>query len=121
MTAQRLVIRDWVPEQVSNGAHGHWSARWRKLTNAQEAAVVSARNRGWRPVRGPARLTITFVFPVARHRDQDNLYARAKGLVDGLVKGGYIADDRLGLLDLIVQADVRRGVRQTELLLEEAG
>ena len=76
------------------------------------------RQAHWRPAEGSLRLSILFTFPQERRRDTDNLYARAKGLVDGLVKGGYIPDDDARVLDLVVRAEVRHGVRQTELVLE---
>ena len=117
-TAQRLVIPGWLPEPLANGAHGHWSVAYRKRQTAGRLAALSARQARWQPVMSPARLDVLFIFPVDRRRDTDNLYSRAKGLVDGLVRGGYIPDDDARVLDLVVRAEVRHGVRQTELTLE---
>jgi Holliday junction resolvase RusA-like endonuclease len=61
---------------------------------------------------------VTFVFPVHRRRDVDNLYARAKGVVDGVKRGGWIVDDSSEWLDLKVVTEVRSGIRATVLLLE---
>lgn len=118
-TAQRLVIRDWLPDQLANGQHGHWSTRQKKITAAKEMVWASAKWANWQPVLGKARLTITLVFPVKRRRDRDGLYTRIKGVVDGLVQGGWITDDNLDVLDLEVRAEVRPGERGTELLLEQ--
>ena len=80
---------------------------------------ASATHAQLQPIKGKARLTITLVFDVRRRRDTDNLYARVKGVVDGLVKGGWIEDDSTDLLDLRVRAVTRRGECATELILEQ--
>jgi Holliday junction resolvase RusA-like endonuclease len=117
---QTLRINGWLPEQMANGSHGHWSVRQRKLSFAQGMVLAYARNQRWRRVQGRARLTIVLVFPNHRRRDTDGLYARVKGCVDGLVRGGYIEDDNADVLDLHVRAEVRPGQRATELTLEAA-
>lgn len=115
---QKLQIPDWLPEQLANGSHGHWSQRQKSLRWAQETAVTFARVNSWQPVVGRARLTITLVFPQHRRRDTDNLYSRVKGIVDGLVKGGWLADDSADVLELVVRAETRRGEKATVLELE---
>ena len=114
----KLVITDWLPGPLSNGQHGHWSTRQKKLQNAQTMVWASAKYARLTPVADRARLTITLVFPNRRRRDTDNLYARVKGCVDGLVRGGWIVDDDTEHLDLQVQAVVEHGHTRTELLLE---
>jgi len=115
---QTLVIPAWLPEQVANGPHGHWSTRQKKLGNAQLVTWSAAKNARWIPVTGRAKLTVTFIFPVRRRRDIDNLYARAKGVVDGVKRGGWIVDDSSEWLDLSVLAEVEPGLRATVLKLE---
>jgi Holliday junction resolvase RusA-like endonuclease len=61
---------------------------------------------------------VTFIFPNRRRRDVDNLYARAKGVVDGVKRGGWIVDDSSEWLDLSVLAEVEPGLRATVLKLE---
>ena len=39
-------------------------------------------------------------------------------VVDGLVKGRFIEDDDTDHLELVVRAEVRKGVKQTEISLE---
>jgi Holliday junction resolvase RusA-like endonuclease len=116
--SQRLVIEAWLPESLANGSHGHWSTRQRKLDRAGLKVWYYGKAYLLRPITGRARVTVTLVFPQNRRRDTDNLYARVKGVVDGLVKGGWIVDDDTEHLDLIVRAEVRPGVKATELLLE---
>jgi Holliday junction resolvase RusA-like endonuclease len=115
---QRLTIVGWLPEPLANGQHGHWSTRQKKLEAAQQRTWISARYWDWKPIVGRARVTVTLVFPQNRRRDTDNLYARVKGVVDGLVKGGWIVDDSTEWLELIVRAEVRPGQKAMELFLE---
>ena len=114
---QRLVIRDWLPEPLSNGPHGHWSTRQKKLQAAQMMVWASAKHAGLQPVTGRAYVIVVLVFGSKRRRDTDNLYARVKGCIDGLVKGGWIVDDDTDHLDLQVRAEVRPGQRATEITL----
>lgn len=102
MTVQTLTITDWLPDALSNGPHGHWSQRQKKLKAAQVMVWSAAKQEGLQPVVGKVRVTITLVFAQKRRRDLDNLYARVKGCVDGLVKGGWIEDDNTEVLQLIV-------------------
>jgi Holliday junction resolvase RusA-like endonuclease len=113
---QRLWIGDWLPEPLTNVSADHWRKREKKLKAAQVMVWSYAKHAGWQPVKGCARLTVTFVFPVKRRRDHDGLVSRVKGVVDGVVKGGWIVDDNTDLLDLQVKAETRPG--QKGLLLE---
>lgn len=116
---QELVIRDWLPPQVTNQSRQrHWATVSREVAGVKLVVWGAAKNAGWRPVIGKAQLTVVFVHHVKRRRDTDNTYARAKHVVDGLVEGGWLRDDSTEWLDLVVRAEVRPGVRQTELLLE---
>jgi Holliday junction resolvase RusA-like endonuclease len=118
VTTQHLVIHGWLPEPLSNGPHGHWSQRQKKLQSAQIMVWASARHARLQPIKGRVCCTVTLVFGVKRRRDTDNLYARVKGVVDGLVKGGFIEEDNTDMLDLRVRAETRPGERATEITLE---
>jgi Holliday junction resolvase RusA-like endonuclease len=115
MSVQRLVIQDWLPAQIAN-SHLNWREHRKRLKAAQVMAWASARQAGWVPLVGRARLTITLVFRTQRRRDTDNLYARVKGVVDGLKE--WFVDDDTDHLELIVRSEVRRGQRATEITLE---
>lgn len=117
---QHLTIEDWLPDQISNGSI---KSNWRKVAKAKKAAKTmawaSAKQAGWEFVPGRVRLSIVYVFSVNRTRDTDNLYARSIGLVNGL-KGTFFEDDSTDVLDLVVTAEVRRGVKATEITLAPA-
>lgn len=54
-----------------------------------------------------ARLNLAFVFPQERRRDRDNLLARFKPGLDGIVASGLIMDDdaehlQIGKVDILV-------------------
>lgn len=110
------MIRGWLPEPLSNVHADHWRKRERKLKAARVMAWASAKQAQWQPIRVRARLSITLVFPQQRRRDIDNLYARCKGLVDGLKE--WFVDDSTEWLDLRVEACVEPGVKETRLVLE---
>ncbi len=114
---QRCTINDWLPEQLANGPHGHWSVRRKKLQAAQTMAWAACRQAEWKPVAGKALLTVTLVFGVSRRRDTDNLHSRIKGLLDGIVKGGWIKDDSTEWLELRVRSEVQPGRKATVLEL----
>jgi Holliday junction resolvase RusA-like endonuclease len=95
-------------------------AQWRAIKARKAAKVMawtSARQARWQFVPGRVRLQITYVFPINRRRDIDNLYARSVGLVNGL-KGEFFEDDDTEHLDLHVTGIVERGVKETRLVLE---
>ena len=115
VSVQRLRIAGWLPAQVANGSHGHWSTRRGIYQRAKLGAYVAALDARWRPVRGRARLDIVLVFPQHRRRDTDNLYARCKGLVDGIKP--FIVDDATEWLELHVSARVEPGRRAVEMTL----
>lgn len=117
-SVQTLVINDWLPEQLANGSHGHWSVRQKKLKAAHIMVWAAAKQEGLQPVVGRARVTIKLVFPVNRRRDADGLHARIKGVLDGLVKGGWLVDDSTDHIELRVTAEVRPGHKGTEITLE---
>ncbi len=102
-------IPGWLPEQMANGSHGHWSQRQKKLTQAANMAYWHAKQAGWTPLTTRARLDIVLVFPQRRHRDHDNLVSRCKGLIDGIKP--FVVDDCTDWLDLHVSARVEAGCR----------
>lgn len=114
----RLILYDWVPEPLANVHGDHWSKREQKLRRAREIVWAHAQQSRLMPVHGPARVTITLVFPVKRRRDPDNLHSRVKGILDGLVRGKWIDDDSLDTIDLVVRASVDPGQMRTVIDIE---
>ena len=75
---------------------------------------VDARNRGYlKGLSFPftrAKLELTFVFPEWRRRDRDNLLARFKPGLDGIVQSGLVPDDdaehlEIGEVDILVDPE----------------
>ena len=111
----RATIEGWHPVNVAN-ARMHWATKHRATKAEKGLAFWAAREAGWRPVKGKARLAITLVFPKGPLPDQDNCVARCKALIDG-IKHIYIRDDSPEWLDLVVMARVEPGRKATELEL----
>jgi Holliday junction resolvase RusA-like endonuclease len=116
--AQTITINDWLPAPLVNGPHGHWATHQKKLKAAQVMVWSAARQDGLEAVSGRAAVHIELVFPVKRRRDLDGLYARVKGCLDGLVKGGWIVDDSTDAIDLKVTAVVEPGHKATRITVE---
>ncbi len=115
---QTLLIKDWLPEPLSNVSADHWRKREKKLKAAQVMVWASAKQAGLVPVVGRAIVSFELVFPVKRRRDLDGLHSRIKGCLDGLVRGGWIEDDSIDHIDLRVSAVVEPGTKATRISLE---
>lgn len=117
----RCVIEDWLPAPTMNGSRQkHWATLKKQADITKQTVWASCRQAGWTHIGDGApkqRLIVTFVFGVKRRRDLDNLYARAKHVVDGIKP--FIVDDDMEHLDLRVQGEVQPGRRATILELEE--
>ena len=134
---QTLTITDWHPTMSANGSHGHWRTHQKKHDVDRDMAWAAARQANWEFVPGKVHLTVTLVYPRKYRVDADNLAARCKGLIDGLkgrsslngvratmiVNGqlqpafGFFTDDSTEWLDLVVRAEVVKGVKATRLEL----
>jgi len=110
----RIEVTQLPPEEYSLNWRGHWAKRY-QAGRIYQAAVfyscVDARNKA---LMGgevfpftKAKLSLTFVFPQPRRRDSDNLLARFKPGLDGVVQSGLVLDDdaehlQIGQVDIIV-------------------
>lgn len=117
---QSFAIEGWLPAPLTNGSRGHWSVYQKKLAAAQIMVWSAAKQANLQPIKERAIVTITLVFPVKRRRDADNCHARCKGLLDGLVRGGWLVDDSVDHIELRVVAEVRAGIKATEIRLTPA-
>lgn len=124
--AQSLTITDWHPTTSAN-ARGNWRMTHKRHHVDRDMAWASAMQAGWTFVGGKVRLTIVLVYPRKYHVDADNLVAKCKGLIDGLrkedistrdLRHGYFTDDDTEHLDLVVRAEVEKGVKATRITLE---
>ena len=76
-------------------ARRHWRKRMRDDAEWKSSARIStlaALPPGWEPMTR-CRMTVEFVVPDRRERDDDNLIAAQKPCLDGIVAGGAIKDD----------------------------
>lgn len=99
----RIEVNQLPPESSSPNARVHWGKRYRDTLGRRsygEAVYyesIQVRNTllaggDFRPFRRPV-LSLTFVFPSYRQRDEDNLRARFKVGQDMLVRAGLIRED----------------------------
>jgi len=129
----RIEVSQLPPVECSPNWRGHWSQRYKAARVYQEAVFyecVNVRNRlerlPWCPGFPPftkARLTLTFIFPRFRERDEDNLRAMFKPGQDALVHAQLIPDDTpehlvMGSLNVVID---RQQAPKTIIDLEEVG
>jgi Holliday junction resolvase RusA-like endonuclease len=82
--------------------HFHRNAAVRKVWHdaARLAAIAAMRDAGNAddyPLRR-ARIRLVVIAPDRRRRDPDNAIAAAKGVIDGIVDAGVLADDSFAVL-----------------------
>jgi len=96
----RIEVSQLPPFEYSPNWRGSWFDRYQAglvYRNAVFYSCVEARNRaalyGYPKPFNKARLDLTFVFPLRRRRDRDNLQARFKPGQDAIVAAGLVRDD----------------------------
>lgn len=122
--AQTLTLEDFpstdIARCLSPNGRAHWATK--KRARAWVATVTSgaARQDGLRPVGGPVRLTLTYVYPDHRKRDIDNLTTGVtKCVIDALVRGCWLdGDDSRTVLSVTALPSVQKGRRALEILIE---
>ena len=111
------------PKELSPNARPHWSEK-AEATRAYGAAVfyalLDARNRtgGWRDMPH-VHVTLTFVFPVKRRHDEDNLRSSWKVGYDAVVRAGVVDDDDMEHMSRSVDARTEKGMSKVVVELEE--
>ena len=90
------------PEKLSPNARVHWSEKSSVAAAFRDAVrlyCIDRRNRAkrWVPFRRPV-MNLTFIFDKDRRRDEDNMRARFKPGLDGMVDAGLLLDDNPGRL-----------------------
>jgi len=102
----RIEVTQLPPREYSLNWRGHWAQRYQAgevYKSAVYYSCVDARNKALaqgRLVFMRARLNLTFVFPQSRRRDPDNLIARFKPGLDGIVASGLVVDDDVEHLEI---------------------
>jgi len=113
----RIEVSQLAPVEYSQNWRGHWAEKneaGKVYHDAVFYCCVDARNRGFRKGMSfpltRAVLNLTFVFPEQRRRDRDNLLARFKPGLDGIVDSGLLLDDdaehlEIGKVDILVDPE----------------
>lgn len=76
-----------------NRLRGHWSTRWKQTHSWRDDVTYLARAQRPDAPYPVAKVTITFEHRQHHFRDEDNLVASCKPILDGLRLGGVIVDD----------------------------
>lgn len=113
----RIEVTQLPPIEYSPNWRGHWTEKNRAGKIYHDAVFyccVDARNRGFGggmsfPLT-KAVLNLTFVFSEHRRRDRDNLLAKFKPGLDGIVGSGLLLDDdaehlEIGKVDILVDPE----------------
>lgn len=125
--AQTLLLEDFpstdTARTLSPNGRPHWATKQRAQEAVARAVAATARRCDLRPVAGPVRLTLTYVYPDRRQRDIDNLTTGVtKCAIDALVRGRWLAgDDSRTVLSVTAMPVVERGRRALEITIEPAG
>jgi Holliday junction resolvase RusA-like endonuclease len=121
---QTLTFSNFPPPQMAralspNGGSPHHLVRWRYTRRIHERTRINALAQHLVPMCGLVTVRPTWIYPVERRRDSDNLSGGGvlKALIDGLVKGKYLADDDLAHVRLL-PAEVRVERYRRALVLE---
>ena len=98
----RIEIPFLPPGETSPNWRGHWSVKSPAAAKFREAVRLCAINqrnltKKWKPFVRPI-MSLTFVFDMVRNRDEDNMRARFKPGLDGLVDAELLLDDSPGRL-----------------------
>lgn len=102
------------PGEMSPNTRVHWSVKSLAAAQFRDAVrlyCINQRNliKQWVPFRRPI-MDLIFVFDVERNRDEDNMRARFKPGLDGIVDAELLVDDNpkrliTGNLTMVVDKD----------------
>jgi Holliday junction resolvase RusA-like endonuclease len=123
--SQRLIVDGFPSTAVArvlspNGGRAHWRQReaCQKIVEANVSAACVIQKI--QPMTGRVVIYPTFVYPVHRRRDDDNLATGVmKSVRDTLVKRGILADDSVEYVrQEPAQVRIEKGQRRLEIVLE---
>jgi len=86
-----------LPSAVFGGnSRQHWRIRYRESLAVYDEVVALVKETGYNEgMLVQPRMEIRWGIPDKRRRDFDNLVARTKPFIDGLVKAGVVGDDSI--------------------------
>lgn len=88
----QTVLLPWPPKELSPNARGHWAKRSRAAKAYRMQCFLLARKAMLVAPAGRLLLSLEFMPPTARRRDDDNLLASFKAGRDGLADALRIDD-----------------------------
>jgi len=125
----RIEVSQLPPVECSPNSRAHWAQRYQASCIYRDAvfySCIDVRNKlvaigEWQPFQR-VRIDLTFVYPVHRRRDRDNLIAMFKPGLDALIAAGLVADDDVEHVSIgEVNADVSRMAAPLTIIELEAG
>lgn len=84
----------WPPKELSPNARVHWAVKSKKAKAYRSACYLLAKQAGLVAPAGDLLLSLEFLPPDRRRRDDDNLLAAFKAGRDGLAEAMGIDDSR---------------------------
>jgi hypothetical protein len=96
MTIQTLTIDRAEPQSLNSvleAAKSHWGAYSKDKKARTISVAMLARSQKLKPCKTPPNIRITF-WQKDKRIEKDNLLVNTKYLLDGLVEGGILPDDR---------------------------
>jgi hypothetical protein len=121
-TVQRLVLEHFptatTARVLSPNGRAHWASKHAATRSVRGVVAAHALRQELNAMHGLVEIQPTFVYPVARKRDDDNLGTGVmKAVRDALVGRGYLeADDMAHVRQLRPIVEIQRGRRA--LILE---
>ena len=106
---------------LSPNGRAHWATKRAHTKAVKEVVHVRALILELGQMQGVVEIQPTFIYPVARKRDDDNLATGVlKAVRDGLVEAGYLkADDMEHVIQKRPIVEVRKGTRALILTFTE--
>ena len=85
----------WPPAKLNPNARTHWAVKARAAASYRKAcSLLALQAKGRSSLHGPLRLSLEFLPPDARRRDDDNLLAAFKSGRDGIADALKIDDSQ---------------------------
>jgi crossover junction endodeoxyribonuclease RusA len=111
----------WPPAACSPNARVHWSKKSKAAKAYRAACYLLCREAKLTAPQGELILSIEFIPPDFRRRDDDNLVAAFKSGRDGVAEALGIDDGRFATLIKLSKETFRGGAVRVQILSTEAG
>lgn len=108
MTAAQELLLPWPPKVLSPNARAHWTAKSKAAKTYRNACYLLCRAAGLPVPASRALLSLEFIPPDRRRRDDDNCIAAFKSGRDGVAQALGIDDSRF-VTQLQMSAETIKG------------